>query len=145
MERFRDVEACDFEAGIDDIEALVKSLFTHRMPASNGNWNHGDNNITIYSKRLSMFCVDGQPRDFTTWLDKEGQSKRLIPNHRENAMFDLGRFTCKERINFINNRNQSLKEYHGCNFITVMWFVKCPLAHQGQTILFTTTIHWHLY
>jgi len=131
MEKYRDVQALDFEADIDDKEAHIQSLFTHRTPAPTGIWSHGDENIVISSERFTMFCVDGQPRDFTTWFDKKGQSKSLIPNHRANAMFDMGRFTSKECINFSNNRNQSLKEHYGCNFVYGDVVCEVPICTPG--------------
>ena len=113
MEKYRDVQALDFEADIDDKEAHIQSLFTHRTPAPTGIWSHGDENIAISSERFTMFCVDGQPRDFTTWFDKKGQSKSLIPNHRANAMFDMGRFTSKECITLNGISSHALIRLNG--------------------------------
>ena len=131
MEKYRDVQPLDFQADIDDKVAHIQSLFTHRTPASTGIWSHGDENITISSVEFTMFCVDGEPREFTTWFDREGQSKSVIPNHRANAMFDIGRFTSIECINFSNNRNQSLKEHQGCNFVYGDVVCEVPIGTPG--------------
>jgi len=130
-EKYRDVQPLDFQADIVDKVEQIQSLFTHRTPASTGIWSRGDENITISNEQYTMFCIDGQPRVFTTWFEEEAQSKLHIPNHRANAMFDMGRFTSKECIKFSNNRNQSLKEQHGCNFVYGDVVCEVPIGTPG--------------
>ena len=130
-EEHRDVRPQDFQADIVDEVAQIQSLFTHQTPTSTGIWSRGDENITISSEQYTMFCVDGQPRVFTTWFDEEAQSKIHIPNHRANAMIDIGRFTSKECIMFSNNRNQTMKEHYGCNFVYGDIVCEVPIGTPG--------------
>ena len=78
--------------------------------------HHGEGRITFARSTYNLWCSDGKRYKVEILFDEDGLHKKLLPNHRFNAMVDLGRFTSK-KFNFIGqSRNQDIKESWGSNY-----------------------------
>lgn len=122
----------DFDAGSgpDNENDHLLSLLTHRQARPNGKWDPGDENLYLERSIYTLWCDDGVLRELTVFMiDNVGAN--LLPNHRANALIDAGRFTSKDRIEFNDGRNQSLKEHNGCNFVWGDVVCKIPVGTAG--------------
>jgi hypothetical protein len=129
VEPFVEARLQDFVA--NDEYCAKRSLLTFRRATLNGKWDDGDKNLFVESGVYSFWCDDGELRELAVFMDEDGRSKNLLPNHRANALIDAGRFTSKDRIQFNEGQNQSLKEHHGCNFVYGDVVCKIPIGTAG--------------
>ena len=84
----------------------------------------GSNEIFLSRSTYTLWCSDGKRYKVEVLYDDSGQPKGLVPNHRINAMVDLGRFTSK-KFNYIGkSRNQDIKDTWGSNYFVGDVFVK---------------------
>ena len=121
----------DFDAGPgpDNEYAHLRSLLTHRHARLKGKWDHGDENLYLEGSTYALWCDDGELRELRVYMIED--RTKLLPNHRANALIDAGRFTSKDRIEFNDGRNQSLKEHHGCNYVFGDVVCKVPVGTAG--------------
>jgi hypothetical protein len=76
----------------------------------------GERSIYFGTNKYSLWCSDGKRYNVEILYDEEGVSKKLVPNHRMNAMVDAGRFTSKKFDYIGKSRNQEIKECWGSNY-----------------------------
>lgn len=129
-EPFTTARVQDFGAGPDNQRDHLLSLLTHRQATLGGKWGHGDENLGLESSTYTLWCDDGELRELTVFMNENGRAC-LPPNHRANALIDAGRFTSKDRTEFKDGRNQSLKEHGGCNFVWGDVVCKIPFGTAG--------------
>ena len=127
-ESFIEAQIQDFDADANDEDAHLESLLTHERAKPNGKWEACDNFLLVDIQKLTMWCDDGKCRELTVFMDENGRGKSLLPNHRANALIDAGRFTSKDREEFKEGRNQSLKEHQGCSFVYGNVVCKIPFG-----------------
>ena len=127
-ESFIEAQIRDFDADADDENAHLRSLLTNERPKPNGKWEACDDFLFVEIQKFTMWCDDGKFRELTVCMDEDGRKKSLLPNHRANALIDAGRFTSKDREDFIEGRNQSLKEHQGCSFVYGNMVCKIPFG-----------------
>tara|TARA_R110000803_G_C11987879_1_gene321563 strand:- start:5808 stop:6434 length:627 start_codon:yes stop_codon:yes gene_type:complete len=71
---------------------------------------------TIRPANYTLWCSDGKRYKCQVLFDEDGLDKGLPPNHRINAMCNLGRFTTKD-FNYIGkSHNQRIKDAWGSNY-----------------------------
>ena len=84
----------------------------------------GSSEIYLSRSTYTLWCDDGKRYKVDILYDDNGATKVLLPNHRFNAMVNLGRFTSK-KFNYIGkSRNQDIKETWGSNYFVGDVFVK---------------------
>ena len=73
---------------------------------------------TIYLRpaKYTLWCSDGKRYKVEILFDDEGLTKKLLPNHRFNAMVNLGRFTTKKFDYIGQSKQQDIKECWGSNY-----------------------------
>jgi hypothetical protein len=92
----------------DEVWNELKQTLSHYSPTGA--------KIYFGTTKYSLWCSDGKRYNVEISYDDEGLNKSLLPNHRMNAMVDLGRFTNKN-FNYIGNtNNQGVKETWGSNY-----------------------------
>lgn len=99
-----------------------------RMDELRKNLSHsamgGSDRIFLDSSTYTLWCSDGKRYKVEIVFDDDGNHKGLIPNHRINAMVNLGRFTSK-KFNYVGkSRNQDIKDTWGSNYFLGDVFVK---------------------
>ena len=127
-ESFVEAQIHDFDADADDEYARLQSLLAHERAKVDGKWEACDDFLLVEIQKLTMWCNDGKARELTVFMDENGRGKSLLPNHRANALIDAGRFTTKDREEFKEGRNQSLKEHQGCSFVYGNVVCKIPFG-----------------
>ena len=84
----------------------------------------GSNEIYLASSTYTLWCSDGKRYKVEVLYDDDGLHKGLIPNHRGNAMVDLGRFTTKKYDYIGKSPQQSIKDTWGSNYFVGDIFFK---------------------
>tara|TARA_Y100000401_G_scaffold60121_1_gene47668 strand:+ start:274 stop:975 length:702 start_codon:yes stop_codon:yes gene_type:complete len=72
--------------------------------------------IYFSKSKYAFWCSDGKRYNIEVLFDDDGLNKGLTPNHRYNAMVNLGRFTSKKFDYIGKSRNQDIKDMWGANF-----------------------------
>ena len=92
----------------------IRPLFSHHTSKE----NDVDGKFPIYLNitKYSLWCSDGKRYNVQIYFDEDGLSKKLLPNHRANAMVDAGRFTSKKFDYIGKTRNQEIKEAWGSGY-----------------------------
>ena len=76
----------------------------------------GQDSIYLCPVKYTLWCSDGKRYKVEILFDDDGLSKKLQPNHRFNAMVNLGRFTTKSFDYIGKSRQQDIKETWGSNY-----------------------------
>jgi len=72
--------------------------------------------IYFHPVKYTLWCSDGKRYKVEILYDDDGLNKKLQPNHRFNAMVNLGRFTTKSFDYIGQSRQQDIKETWGSNY-----------------------------
>jgi len=88
----------------------IRPLFSH--------YEEDGKMIYIGKTKYTLWCSNGKRYNVEMYFDEDGLSKKLLPNHRINAMINLGRFTSK-KFDYLNEktRNQQIKDCWGSNYM----------------------------
>ena len=78
------------------------------------------------SSSMMLWDMNGKRRKFTILFDGEGLLKRLVPNHRFNAMCDFGRYTDGNMDTVDDSANQAKKDSWGANYYVGNVLVEVP-------------------
>jgi len=129
----------DYESG--ELYENLRPLFSH--------YEEDGDKIFIGTSKYTFWCNDGKRYKVEVFFDEDGSHKKLLPNHRANAMADAGRFTNKN-YNYIpknnKNHNHNLKLAWGsnyflgdiiCKFTTGKAFPDCSMFENPLQFIFT--------
>jgi len=88
----------------------IRPLFSH--------YEEDGKMIYLKKTKYTLWCSNGKRYNVEMYIDEDGLSKDLQPNHRINAMINLGRFTSK-KFDYLNEKthNQQTKNCWGSNYI----------------------------
>ena len=65
---------------------------------------------------IKLWGTDRQRHHYACYMDENGLTHELDPNHRVNAIVDAGRFTTLTHHTVDDCKNQRLKEHQGSNY-----------------------------
>ena len=102
----------------------IRTLFSHHTSEEND--VGGKEPIYIRPEKYSLWCSDGKRYNVAIYFDEDGLSKKLLPNHRINAMVDCGRFTSKKFDYIGKTRNQEIKDTWGSSYFVGDVIIKLP-------------------
>ena len=112
----REVTPAEFPAGTDSWWH-IKSLLTHNAPGPTDQWEEAPNSFFAeWCTDIMLWNTNNERRSYTCFMDEDGLSNRLTPNHRANAIVNAGRFVTLERNMIDDCKNQRLKEHQGSNY-----------------------------
>ena len=95
----------------------VRSLLTNPSPGADGQWQPAPLSFIVeWCLDIKLWGTDRQRHRYACYMDENGLTHELDPNHRMNAMVDAGRFTTLTRHTVDDCKNQRLKEHQGSNY-----------------------------
>lgn len=111
-----EVTPAEFPAGTDRMWH-IESLLTHDTPTPTGEWEEAPNRFYAeWCTDIMLWNTNHERRNYTCFMDENGLSNELTPNHRANAMVNAGRFVTIEPNMIDDCKNQRLKDNNGSNY-----------------------------